>query len=262
MPATQAPRPSFWPRRGRARAARSPASTTGAEYPSLCSIASLRRASPLSSIPWPWTGGGCMGAAWPCSRYATTPSSRAFAAREPGFGTALLTRFDCAQIAERTDQSSWPRVSKERRGPSCDFARAPQHFADRRRLRARLSSARSLLRVPERRRRHRYSSQGRAPSSPLSERPLPIWRDVAFATDAPSLVARASDVGLEISERTAYRILAHEIKPLPPLRLQALRMASPTCAASREVDLERDRRSLRLSQQVSRGLFSEHGTGL
>ena len=34
-----------------------------------------------------------------------------------------------------------------------------------------------------------------------------------------------------------------------PLRLQALRMASPACAASREVDLERDRRSLRLSQQ-------------
>lgn len=167
---------------------------------------------------------------------------------EPGFGTALLTRFDCAQIAERTDQSSWPRVSKNdegrhvtSRGPhnilrtAVDFAldcRPPEVF---------FGSPSDVVAT--------IVSQGRAPSSPLPERPLPIWRDVAFAIDAPSLVARASDVGLEISERTAYRILAHEIKPLPPLRLQALRMASPTCAASREVDLERDRRSLRLSQQ-------------
>ncbi len=163
----------------------------------------------------------------------------------PGRGTALLARFDCTDIAERTDQSTWPRISKNdegryvtTRGPH-NILRTTVDFAlDCRPLNVFLGSPSDVVAT--------LVSRGNSLLSMEGSASLPLWVDVSRPSSAPDLVAEAANLGLEISERTAYRILAGEIEPLPPLHLQALGMVSIGSSA-KEIDLDRDRRGLKIS---------------
>ena len=78
---------------------------------------------------------------------------------------------------------------------------------------------------------------------------LPVISRLGFAADASDFIQIASTLGIEISERTAHRILAGSIAPLRSVSARLLReRATPGERSMRQVDLERDRRGLKISK--------------
>ena len=75
---------------------------------------------------------------------------------------------------------------------------------------------------------------------------LPVLERLKAAADASELLDVCLSLGLEMSERTAHRIVAGQIKPLRSVLARLTHKGDPT--ASREVDLARDRRGLKLSK--------------
>ncbi len=164
---------------------------------------------------------------------------------EPGLGTSLLTRFDCNETVERTDQSSWPKIVKNdagrfvtSRGPHNIIRTAVDFALDCRQLNVFLGSPSDIVAT--------FVYNGRSSSMRRNGESSFLWQQISFAASATELVAEASALGLEISERTAYRIISGEIEPLSPLHLQALRASAPG-AGQKEIDLERDRRGLKIA---------------
>ena len=78
----------------------------------------------------------------------------------------------------------------------------------------------------------------------LSE--LPVLERLKVAADASELLDVCRALGLEMSERTAHRIVAGQIKPLRSVLSRLTHKAEP--AERREVDLSRDRRGLKISR--------------
>ena len=68
------------------------------------------------------------------------------------------------------------------------------------------------------------------------------------AADASELRSQAASLGLEMSERTAHRIVSGQIRPLRSVVARLTHRGSAN-AAPREVDLARDRRGLRISRE-------------
>ena len=70
---------------------------------------------------------------------------------------------------------------------------------------------------------------------------------LGFATDAAEFMAIAATLGIEISERTAHRILSGSIAPVRSVASRLLRLHEPALKPDR-VDLTADRRGLKLSK--------------
>lgn len=181
----------------------------------------------------------------------------------PGLGTAIRVVTDATQLPERADQSSWPTVEVGEdgalacaRGPHnivracCEFALeerstcevylgSPAEIAATARARAAVTADPSELLFLD-------SLDG-----------LPVLERLRAAADAAELRAQACALGLEMSERTAHRIVSGEIRPLRSVVARLTHRAAPH-AAPRPVDLARDRRGLRVAaadlEEFSRAL--------
>lgn len=170
-------------------------------------------------------------------------------ASAPGAGCAIRVVTDVARLPERADQSTWPRLGKnddgERgctRGPH-NIARTCCEFALEEHGRCQVylgSPAEVLATVRARTRRHvgTGTDDGEAASSVLD--------GVSSAAGAGALLAAARSLGLEVSERTAHRVTAGEVRPLPSVYARLVGTARP---ARRDVSLMQDHRSLRVSDE-------------
>lgn len=169
----------------------------------------------------------------------------------PGMGTSLQIVSDTGSLTERKDQSSWPTNTLDDdgnpslRGPHniirtcCEFA-----LEERSQCEVFLGSPAEIvatLRVrmkPEDESKLYFIDQ-------LSE--LPVVERCYAAIDATELQQTAQSLGLEISERTAHRILSAQIRPLRSVAARMLHKGSSANKSNSSVDLLRDRRGLKLS---------------
>lgn len=142
-------------------------------------------------------------------------------ASEPGFGSVFAVVNDTHQLTEKRDQSTPPSIvkgaegNKVLRGPH-NIIRTTLEFAidERNSLAVYLGSASEIAST--------LFWMGRGaidrvdPSNCLPEQ-LPYIQRFGRCKDAASLASLAESLGLPLSTRTAYRIIAGEVKPLNTL---------------------------------------------
>lgn len=173
----------------------------------------------------------------------------------PGKGTALRVVTDATVLPERADQSSWPTVGVDDdgreacvRGPHnivrtcCEFA-----LEERGACEVYLGSPAEI--VATARARSVQSVDGADLLFIDSLDRLPVIERLRAAADARELREQAVSLGLEMSERTAHRIVSGQIKPLRSVVSRLTRSAAPygDVAGEHDVDLVRDRRGLRVA---------------
>lgn len=175
-------------------------------------------------------------------------------ASAPGLGSSFRIDVDVSQLSERKDQSSWPTVGKDDegqpllRGPHnivrscCEFTLEERTTCD-----VYLGSPAEIV----------ATMRARAAEAPDGSKLLfvddpstiAVLERAAIASDAHELVTLSADLGLDISERTAHRIFAGQIRPLRPVSARLKHHAGTL--APHEIDLTRDRRGLKVSQDDS-----------
>ena len=176
----------------------------------------------------------------------------------PGKGSAIRVVTDATALPERADQSSWPTVEAGEdgslacvRGPHnivrtcCEFA-----LEERSSCEVYLGSPAEV--VATARARAAQSVDGSELLFIDSLDDLPVLERLRAAADASELRSQAASLGLEMSERTAHRIVSGQIRPLrrpgggggrrPP-------GGPPPPAARRAAPPARDRRGLRISRE-------------
>lgn len=173
----------------------------------------------------------------------------------PNLGSAFKVVADTAQLSERADQSTWPQAAKDDdgvlscvRGPHnisravCEFACEELHGCD-----VYLGTPTEIAATL-----HAHAS-ARIDSTRLifleSESDLPVVSRLAYAADAADFIRIASSLGIELSERTAHRILAGSITPLRSVASRLLREKEKPAQKATPIDLERDRRGLKIAQE-------------
>jgi hypothetical protein len=174
----------------------------------------------------------------------------------PGLGSSLRVDVDCSLLPERADQSTWPHVGVDddgvagvSRGPHniirtcCEFA-----LEERSTCEVYLGSASEILSTL------RARSDGSTPTCDLlfvdDVTTIPVVSRPSVAADADELMRIASGIGLDLSERTAHRILSGQIKPT---RSVLARLQHVSGGQTREVDLTKDCRGLHIADQDAQG---------
>lgn len=174
------------------------------------------------------------------------------AASVAGRGSSFRVVFRIGDIAERKDQSTLPVLEGSARdgwklgpGPR-NIARAAAEFAlsARKQCRVYLGSpvevAATLFAYG---RRYAQSSLASGEKRCM----VAPARRLSFCVDASDFAACAVELGLDVSQRSAYRILQGEVVPLDPL-LGVLLSRSECNRASKEAsDVARDLRGLRIA---------------
>jgi hypothetical protein len=167
-----------------------------------------------------------------------------------GLGCALALEIDTSLLGEKTDQSTFPVVGKDEDG-ALRVTKGPHNI-----VRAALEFALAHRKAPD-----VYLGSSSAIAATLMEHghkslrsddllfcddlnTLPINQRLAASADASDLMLNCTRIGLDISERTAHRILSNQIAPLSSLC--ELAKGEQGRAAT---DLSRDNRSLRLSKE-------------
>lgn len=171
----------------------------------------------------------------------------------PGLGSSFLVRADCSQLNERADQSTWPQAVKGEdgayacsRGPhnivraACDFALEELRGCD------------VYLGTPTEIAATLYAhAEGRLDAGKLlfvdDASDLPVIDRLGSAVDASDFIEVAHSIGLEVSERTAHRVIAGQIEPLRSVSSRLLRERD-SARPRGKVDLERDRRGLKIAR--------------
>lgn len=171
-----------------------------------------------------------------------------------GKGASIQLVSDAQRLSERADQSTWPHLGTDDegnqsivRGPRniirtcCEFA-LEEHGA----CEVYLGSPADIVATARRRVRPSLSHTDLLFLDDLEE--LPVLERLSAAADAVELAQVAQGVGLSISERTAHRIIAGEIRPL---RSVWSRLTHRSAKGNNEgiVDLQRDRRGLHISEK-------------
>lgn len=172
-----------------------------------------------------------------------------------GGGSSFRVIVDTASLGERADQSTWPTASKDEdgtlscvKGPHninravCEFACEELHGCD------------VYLGTPTEIAATLYAhAASRVDTTRLlfldSEQSLPVVDRLTCAADAGDFIRIASDMGIEISERTAHRILGGSITPLKSIASRLLREKEPAMGEPAQIDLARDRRGLKISKE-------------
>lgn len=170
-----------------------------------------------------------------------------------GKGTAIKVVCDPAKVSERADQSTWPTVgvgddgTPQVRGPHniirtcCEFA-----LEERGTCTVYLGSASEMAATARRRTKSTVGTTDLLFMDGLDQ--LPVLERLRAAADAGELMEVAGSLGLAMSERTAHRILAGQIKPLRSVASRLEHRSDQGQEAS-QVDLARDRRGLKVSQR-------------
>ena len=168
----------------------------------------------------------------------------------PGLGSSIRVDANTQKLQERKDQSTWPVAGKDEdgqpqlRGPH-NIVRTVCEFALEERLSCEvylgspaeiIACMRQLaLNAPD-------GSRLLFVESPEHAR---VIDRVGVAGDAGELAAIAASLGLDVSERTAHRILAGQVKPVRPVTSRLTHHSG--AEAPHEVDLMRDRRGLKIT---------------
>ncbi|MCL2818666.1 MAG: ATP-binding protein [Actinomycetia bacterium] len=158
-------------------------------------------------------------------------------------GSAIVVEIDTTKLNERTDQSSWPVVMHEDevvalRGPH-NIIRTIVEF-----VLAHPSIEVFFGSVPE----IVATLREKRTADPRHEW---IAASLASAEDAGELQDEAAVLGLTISERSAYRIISGQIRPVSSVneRLNDTTAKSPESAHRPPIDLEKDVRGLKISHE-------------
>ena len=170
-----------------------------------------------------------------------------------GLGASIRVVTDARSLPERADQSSWPVLGRDDdgsqacvRGPHnivrtcCEFA-----LEERGRCEVYLGSPAEIAATARARVATSVGPAELVLMDGLSG--LPVLERLSAAADAAELCVVAASLGLDMSERTAHRIVSGQVRPVPSV-LSRLTSAGDA-PGRREVDLMRDRRSLRVSRE-------------
>lgn len=171
-----------------------------------------------------------------------------------GLGCAIRVLSDAETLKERKDQSTWPHLGTNedgekacKRGPHniirtcCEFA-----LEERGSCEVYLGSPAEIAATARARCAHGLSFEEEVFIRSLDG--LPVCERLSFAVDARELADTANALGLEISQRSAHRIVSGEIKPLKSV-LTTLEKASSKEVLPHGIDLERDRRGLKIDEE-------------
>ena len=172
----------------------------------------------------------------------------------PGQGSSIQVLSDTSSLSERADQSSWPTIERDDEGmPHVtsgphNVIRTCVEFAleERGHCHVYLGSpaeiAATLVKV----------SQLRSDPTGLlfvdDFGTLGCVERFALASDVHDLLSIAASVGLEMSERTAHRILSGQVRPLRDVLARHTRDHAGPGHRRTQVDLARDQRRLHISQ--------------
>jgi hypothetical protein len=171
-------------------------------------------------------------------------------ASEPHRGTSIAVTIDTTVLPERADQSTWPAVEPDEtgrrravRGPHNIARRAVEFTCEHPGADVYLGSPAEILSTLCDLARGLLDNNELLFCDDASR--LAVWQRPAACADAAELVSAASAIGLDVSERTAHRILAGEI---PTLSSVAERCGdAPRIAVSPpEPSIYRDRRGLKV----------------
>ena len=169
----------------------------------------------------------------------------------PGKGAAIKVVSNATALPERADQSTWPLVSQDEdgrdacvRGPH-NIIRTCAEFAleERGSCEVYLGSAAEIAATAHARAPRAHSDTDLLFIDDLSE--LPVLTRLREAADASELLEQARSLGLEMSERTAHRIISGQVKPLRSVAAQLLSSAPKN---QHEVDLMSTNRGLKMSK--------------
>lgn len=171
----------------------------------------------------------------------------------PGKGAAIKVVANASQLTERADQSTWPVIAQDDegndacvRGPH-NIIRTCAEFAleERGTCEVYLGSAAEIVATAHARAPRPSSDTDLLFIDDLSE--LGVLTRLRVAGDARELLEQALALGLDMSERTAHRIISGQIKPLRSVAAQLCKAASPQPHA--EVDLLRARKGMKMSAE-------------
>lgn len=170
-------------------------------------------------------------------------------------GTSLRVMVDTEHLAEKADQSSWPTMGTDdegntviERGPHniiracCEFALDQQEGCE-----VFLGSPAEIVATARARVRCHLSAADVMALASLSE--LPVLERFRLSSDAHELMEVACALGLDISERTAHRVIAGQIRPVRSVAAKLLH--GQKTQKRRDVNLSSDRRGLRIAQEDS-----------
>lgn len=173
----------------------------------------------------------------------------------PGLGTALRVVTDTQSLGEKTDQSAFPVFEKQEsgsfsmRGPK-NLLRTAAEFAleHRGQVEVYLGSAAEVCATL-----YAYGLSMTAPSDRAfgGDEGVSYVLRLGYCADAHDFARVAGKMGLDVSERTARRIMDGEIPPLPSLlvRLQNESFATKTPRRSSTRSLRSDGRRLKLEPE-------------
>lgn len=169
-------------------------------------------------------------------------------------GSVFKVKVATERLPERADQSTWPQAVKDEdgryvcgRGPhniireTCEFALEEVRGCD-----VYLGSPSEIAATL-----YAHASSKLDASQMLfidDESELPVIDRLGVASDAEDFIRICARIGIVLSERTAHRILAHQIKPVRSVAARLLRERDSTPHAPQQIDLSKDRRGLKISR--------------
>jgi hypothetical protein len=168
-------------------------------------------------------------------------------------GTAIRVDVDSAQLPEKSDQSTFPQVEKSEDG-SLHVSKGPHNIlrcalefalAHRKELAVYVGPPSEVAATLM-----QYGSRTLSRDKLLfcdDINTLPVCERLCAAADAAEFVEACTSLGLDISERTAHRIISKQIHPLRHMveRVTPTRAAAPAA----NIDLFKDSRGLKLSRE-------------
>lgn len=169
----------------------------------------------------------------------------------PGKGCAIKVVSDASKLAERADQSTWPQVTHDEdggelcvRGPH-NIIRTCAEFAleERGSCEVYLGSPAEIVATAHARAPRAASDTDLLFIDDLSE--LSVLTRLRVAGDARELLEQALALGLDMSERTAHRIISGQIKPL---RSIASQLTASEPRPHGEVDLSRTHKGMKMTK--------------
>jgi hypothetical protein len=168
-----------------------------------------------------------------------------------GLGSSIAVQVDTDLLPEKTDQSTFPEVSKDEegnlratKGPH-NIMRTALEFAlsHKKATNVFLGAPSAIAMTLIERGSKSLSNDDLLFCKDVSD--LPISQRLAASSDAMDLMLNCSKICLDISERTAHRILSGQIASLPALydmaKGERVKQATP--------DLIKDNRGLRLAKE-------------
>jgi len=170
-----------------------------------------------------------------------------------GKGSSIRVVTDATVLAERADQSTWPITSLDEnglliceRGPHniirtcCEFA-----IEERSSCEVYIGSPAEIAATARAKAAKTVEASDLMFLDDISE--LPVLERLRVAADAGELQRVSASLGLDMSERTAHRIVAGQVKPQRSVVARLTHRAGPK--VPHEVDLTRDHRGLKISKE-------------